>query len=189
MAKKSIKRRKGTLFIIAGLLLASGVFRLTGGVGQAVAREFEEFGASEVHSGTCVADLEPVLDAIRQRENTVAAREEELAVQLQKLSLAKAEIEKNFNALIAAEAELAATLTQVETSAETDLSKLTAVYESMKPKDAAALFEEMAPEFAAGFLSRMRSDTAADIMAGLKPQTAYTISVLLAGRNANLPKE
>ena len=48
--------------------------------------------------------------------------------------------------------------------------------------------EEMEPSFAAGFLARMRSDVAAGIMAGLKPETAYTISVILAGRNAKAPK-
>ena len=62
------------------------------------------------------------------------------------------------------------------------------IHENMKPKDAAALFEEMAPEFAAGFLGRMRPDAAGAVMAGLDPKTAYTISVLLAGRNADVPK-
>jgi flagellar motility protein MotE (MotC chaperone) len=35
----------------------------------------------------------------------------------------------------------------------------------------------------------MRPDAAAGIMAGLQPQTAYTISVVLAGRNAKVPTE
>jgi flagellar motility protein MotE (MotC chaperone) len=46
----------------------------------------------------------------------------------------------------------------------------------------------MDPDFAAGFLGRMRPAAAAGIMAGLSPQKAYTISVLLAGRNAQAPK-
>jgi flagellar motility protein MotE (MotC chaperone) len=58
----------------------------------------------------------------------------------------------------------------------------------MKPKDAAALFEEMDPGFAAGFLGRMRAVAAASVMAGLSPQTAYSVSVIMAGRNANAPK-
>ena len=76
-----------------------------------------------------------------------------------------------------------------DTAAEGDLARLTAVYENMKPKDAAALFEEMDPDFAAGFLGRMRADSAAGIMAGLSPPVAYSVSVLLAGRNANVPKK
>ena len=50
-------------------------------------------------------------------------------------------------------------------------------------------FEEMTPEFAAGFMARMRPDTAAAVMAGLEPATAYSISVVIAGRNARVPTE
>ena len=50
------------------------------------------------------------------------------------------------------------------------------------------MVEAMKPEFAAGFVGRMRPDAAADIMAGLKPEFAYSISVILAGRNANAKK-
>ena len=80
-------------------------------------------------------------------------------------------------------------LAVAEKAAEGDLSRLTSVYEAMKPKDAAALFEAMEPEFAAGFLGRMRPDAAAGIMTGLSPETAYMISVVLAGRNARAPTE
>ena len=54
---------------------------------------------------------------------------------------------------------------------------------------AAALFQLMEPSFAAGFLGRMRADAAAAILAGLEPDLAYSISVVLAGRNANVPRE
>ncbi|NHX27768.1 hypothetical protein HA397_27890, partial [Escherichia coli] len=84
----------------------------------------------------------------------------------------------------AAEDSLRATLTLAETAAESDLARLTAVYENMKPKDAAGLFEQMSPDFAAGFMGMMRPDAAAQIMAALDPATAYSISVVLAGRNA-----
>lgn len=47
----------------------------------------------------------------------------------------------------------------------------------------------MDPGFAAGFLGRMRPEAAAGIMTGLSPETAYTISVVLAGRNADVPRD
>ena len=47
----------------------------------------------------------------------------------------------------------------------------------------------MEPSFAAGFLGRMRADVAAAILAGLEPDLAYSISVELAGRNADVPRE
>ena len=66
---------------------------------------------------------------------------------------------------------------------------LVATTTATKPKDAAALFETMDPSFAAGFLSRMPADAAAGVLAGLSPEAAYTISVVMAGRNANAPQE
>ena len=56
------------------------------------------------------------------------------------------------------------------------------------PTDAANLFQTMSPDFAAGFLARMQPASAAAILTGLKPDTAYEVSVLLAGRNALVPK-
>jgi flagellar motility protein MotE (MotC chaperone) len=47
------------------------------------------------------------------------------------------------------------------------------------------LFERMSPDFAAGFLGRMRPEAAAAIMSGLPPELGYSISVLLASRNAD----
>ena len=81
-----------------------------------------------------------------------------------------------------------ATLSLADEASEKDILRLTSVYENMKPKDAAILFEQMEPNFAAGFLGRMRPDIAAEILSGLSPEVAYSISVILAGRNANVPK-
>ena len=104
------------------------------------------------------------------------------------LAVADEEIQRRLVVLEEAEKSLRSLLAIANTAAEDDLARLTAVYESMKPKDAAALFEKMEPAFAAGFLGRMRSDAAAGVMAGLTPETAYSISVILAGRNADVPK-
>jgi flagellar motility protein MotE (MotC chaperone) len=105
------------------------------------------------------------------------------------LAATRKEILQKLEALEDAEARLSGTISRVETGAEDDISRLTAVYENMKPKEAAELFSQMAPDFAAGFLARMRPDAAAAIMAGLTPRAAYAISVVLAGRNAGAPRE
>ncbi len=72
---------------------------------------------------------------------------------------------------------------------EKDIQNLTAVYQAMKPKDAAALFETMSPDFAAGFLGRMPPDSAAAILSGMSAEAAYGVSVIVAGRNADVPKD
>ncbi|SMX26289.1 hypothetical protein TRP8649_00362 [Pelagimonas phthalicica] len=206
--KKSKKKRpqrkaKGALSAIGALLLASAILRVGIGAGEAFARE----GGEDVHeepvkkmadtytpapaTPTTIPDEEimPLLKAMNEREARIAKREENVAVRMKALAAAEQEIDRKLAALEDAEERLRATMSLAQTAAEDDITRLTSVYANMKPKQAAALFEEMDPEFSAGFLARMKPDVAAAIMAGLSPNAAYTISVVLAGRNARVPKE
>ena len=182
---------RGALFVIAILLGASGLIRIGTGAGHALANVNGEETAEVAPTGpACEPDAGALamLEDLRAREARLASREAQIADRSQALSLAKAEIDEKIAALVAAEEKLSATLTLADQAADEDVARLVAVYEKMKPKDAASLFGEMDPDFAAGFLARMRPDAAAAVMAGLDPKAAYTISVLLAGRNANVPR-
>lgn len=182
---------RGTLFTIAILFLVSGSIRFWDGIGAAIALEMGA-GTEVAQAGeVCEADpgVEAALLAIQAREMRLAANEAALLDRTRALEAAEATVSAKLEELRAAEESLLATMTVSETAAEDDLTRLTLVYENMKPKEAAELFEQMDPEFAAGFLGRMRADAAANLMAGLNPETAYMISVLLAGRNARAPVE
>ncbi|WP_299971287.1 hypothetical protein [uncultured Roseobacter sp.] len=186
---------RGSTLLIAGLLVGSAALRIGAGAGQAVATE-TAVGTTEVVAPNTV-EVEPageqqeisnMLRAFQEREARLKERERQMEMRMKALSVADEQIERRLVNLQDAEESLRELLALADTAAEDDLARLTAVYESMKPKDAAALFEEMEPAFAAGFLGRMRPEAAAGIMAGLSPQAAYTISVILAGRNADVPK-
>jgi flagellar motility protein MotE (MotC chaperone) len=180
-------RPRGTLAVIAALLLASALVRLGEGVGHAMARAdapAPETGAPPQEGGVTPADLQRLLDEVTAREARVAADEAALADRRAALALVDAEIARKLDALAAAEDSLRRTLAIAETAAEDDIARLTRVYETMKPKQAAALFEQMDARFASGFLARMRPEAAAEIMAGLSPEAAHRLSVVFAGRNA-----
>lgn len=191
--KKKRRVGRGVLTLISLSLLLSFALRIGGEAGLAIAANVGEGDQaetemdSEMTSGA--AEVAELMDLLKAREARVAAREEAVADRERALEVARAEVIENLEALKSAEEDLAKLVTLSSTAAEDDLARLTSVYENMKPKEAAALFSEMAPEFAAGFLGRMRADAAAAIMAGLDPAQAYTISVLLAGRNTQAPKE
>lgn len=185
---------KGSLLVIAGFLMASAVVRVGSEAGQVLAREtpFDppiDVTQSDLQSCEQPADLRAMLAVFKEREERIQAREKEILNRLQALAVIEEEVTLKLHELASAEDELRALVVVADTAAEDDLSKLTNVYETMKPKEAAALFEQMDPDFAAGFLGRMRPEAAAGIMAGLSPQAAYTLSVVLAGRNANAPTE
>ena len=180
-------RARGTLTVIGALLLASALVRLGDGIGQALARATPEPPAAQEEPGKpCPGpeDLRILLDTLQEREARLAGREAALEDRMQALAIANEAAAARLAELAAAEDSLRRTLAIAETAAEDDLAGLTRVYETMKPKDAAALFERMDARFAAGFLARMRPEAGAGIMAGLSPEAAHAISVVLAGRNA-----
>lgn len=191
--KRRIRPARGTLFTIALLLVGSAVLRLGLSASEAIALEKKPSvqNADEVTATVCdtPGDLDGMLQAFQAREASIAEKEQQIKKRLQALAVADEKIEAKLAALTQAEENLRATLALADSAAENDLSQLTTVYENMKPKDAAALFEQMDPEFSAGFLGRMKPAVAASIMAGLSAERAYSISVILAGRNANVPKE
>ncbi len=195
---RSLRRQfalgRGALWTIAALMAISAMIRFGAGPGHALAKELANFKDQTAADGphpscTTPDELSGILDSVLLRERSVAEQEQDLASRMRTVELAEQEIRRNLLELEAAEERLARTISQAETASEDDLARLTSVYESMKPKDAAVLFQEMSPDFAAGFIGRMRPDAAAQLMAGLTPAAAYSISVVLAGRNAKTPKQ
>ena len=185
---KLVTRRSGgrsALMILALILAAAGALRVGAGIGEAMAGGADVEGAAPLN---CPQPPAAVAAALLGRQNEVKKREAELADRMAALALANQAIDKRMAELQVAEDSLKNTLSIADGAAEKDLARLTAVYEAMRPADAATLFQTMAPDFAAGFLSRMRPETAALVLAGMRPDKAYSISVLIAGRNATAPK-
>lgn len=184
---KSPRRKlgRGALVILALILASSGALRIGAGVGAAMANQAGDDTSVPLD---CPVPPAAVAAALVGRESQVKDQELLLEERMAALALAEQAISKRLVELQTAEEALKNTLTIADGAAEKDLARLTAVYEAMRPADAAALFQTMAPEFAAGFLGRMRPEIAASVLAGMKPDKAYSISVLIAGRNALAPK-
>jgi flagellar motility protein MotE (MotC chaperone) len=179
------KMGRGALVILSLILASSGALRIGAGVGAAMANSGTEHESLPLD---CPLPPAAVAAALVGREAHVKDQELALEERLAALALADQAISKRLLELQTAEEELKKTLSIADGAAENDLARLTAVYEAMRPADAAALFTTMAPEFAAGFLGRMRPEITAAVLAGMKPDKAYSISVLIAGRNATAPK-
>lgn len=182
------RQRSGVLTLISLLMIGSAVIRVGLEAGPAWAKAADSDGLDN-QPAVEARDVQVVLTQLLRREELLKQKEDALRDKEKALEIADQAIETRLAALLEAEENLRATLAVADKASENDLTRLTDVYQSMKPKDAAALFEAMDPTFAAGFLSRMPPDSAAAVLAGLSPQVAYTISVVMAGRNASAPKE
>jgi flagellar motility protein MotE (MotC chaperone) len=190
--KRGLFSGRGMLAILAVMLASSGALRMGHGIGAAMALDTgaQAEGATEAAAPlVCPEPPAAVVEALNARAAEVDAREAALEDRLAALDLAEQAIAARMTELEAAEASLKETIALADGAAEKDITNLVAVYEAMKPADAARLFDTMAAEFAAGFLGRMRPDAAAAILAGMTPESAYAVSALIAGRNALAPKD
>lgn len=185
MSAPNPKSGRSILVILSLILASSGAMRLGSGIGAALAGSTTQTATTPLN---CPLPPAALAAALTGREAQVKSQEDAVAERMAALTLADQAITKRMGELQIAEGELKKTLAIADGASEKDLSQLTAVYEAMKPADAAALFQTMAPAFAAGFLGRMQPASAAAVMAGMKPDKAYEVSVLLAGRNALAPK-
>ena len=191
--RKAPKSHRGTLLLLAALLVASGIIRLSGEATQAFAEEIEALvnGPQETSEENAlpappIEAIGPLVLALQERERRVKEQETVAAARIQELEAIEIRVQQQITTLRDAEERLEQVVAKAQDSAQTDVDRLTSVYENMKPADAAVLFEQMDPDFAAGFLARMTSNAAANVMSGLTPEKAYAISVILAGRNADL---
>lgn len=192
LRRRGRARTGNVSLVIALLLVTSAVVRLFDGTAQAIAKEVSGL-APDLHGvpdGSAPApsqEINALLSDLKDRSRQLDERRAALDLREKDLAAASLLVEQQMDRLATAESDLRALISLAETASEGDIAQLTSVYESMKPKEAAAVFEQMAPQFAAGFLGRMKPDAAARIFAGLQPATAYSISVILAGRNAGVP--
>ena len=183
------KRGLSVLQVITCLLIASAVLRFATEVGPAMANEGVDAPLEVAEPPADTGTTNTLLSALQARERRLTEREAQLTARMEAMRVAETGIEQKLVELVDAEARLSATIALADSAAETDLAQLTTVYENMKPREAADLFAQMPPRFAAGFLGMMRPDTAALIMTELDPEIAYAFSVVLAGRNAEVPTE
>lgn len=189
---------RGALVTLALLFLLSGALRVIDGAATAAT----DAGSGQDYVPTSAAHAPPrargadeaaalteAMAELKRREERVLEAEQRLADRMRALEVAEATADQKLRELSAAEERLRATMASAQSAAENDIAQLTSVYENMKPKEASEVFARMSPEFAAGFLGRMRADVAAQILSALDPEKAYSISLLLAARNANVPKQ
>lgn len=136
-----------------------------------------------------IEDADAFIQALREREENLIEQELEFQLRAQDLQVSERLVRDQIAKLEAVEEKLSQTLALADEAAENDIGQLTDVYEKMKPKSAAQIFEGMDPRFASGFLMAMRPESAAAIMSNLSSEKAYSVSVLMAARNARAPSE
>ena len=183
----------GGVGLIVLCFVGSAALRLTES-GAALAQEIGALAAAGPEAApelTCpvAEDADSLLAAIRDRSAQIASEEARLADRAQTLAVAETRLAEQLAAFEKARSDLEATLAMADGAAERDLDRMTTVYESMKPAEAAKIFERMDVTFAAGLLARMRPEVAAQVLAGMNADGAYALTLTIASRNSRVPVE
>jgi flagellar motility protein MotE (MotC chaperone) len=111
-------------------------------------------------------ELDARADAMAVRESILVATEKKLTARVAELQSLQASLER-----------LDAALTQKEDAGWQSLVK---VYETMKPKEAAAIFNDLAMPVLLPVLDRMKDTKAAAILAAMSPDKARDVTAELA---------
>ena len=154
------------------------------------AAALEQTKAQEEHSAAPAPDAEQcitgdVLTAINAKMEVLKHREAEMAEKETAFAEITKRLKKELAIIEAAKDSLAKDAQTRSELAQGDVTHLTTMYATMKPKQAAQIFNKMNPRFAAGFLREMKGQRAGLILATMDSQKAYEISLVLASRNAN----
>lgn len=188
---KRIDVKRLSLTLLMALLVVSGLTRIVSASLSSLPDGGDAQEPADARALLCPPsdEVAVLLGQIAGRDAELTARETAVAMREQDITVARQEIDGALTRLTEAEESLAARMQQSSTASEADIVRLVAVYEGMKPKDAAILFEAMDAGFASGFLSRMRPESASALFSYLTPEKAYALSAIMAGRNANAATE
>lgn len=126
---------------------------------------------------------EPALaDLLATERRALADRQAELELRAQMLAAAEKKAGEQIARLTAASKELAALLDKRASMAKADLQRLVAIYENMKPKDAARLLNETDPEILVDLLDLMQERRSAPILAEMEADKVNALTRTLALR-------
>ncbi len=125
-----------------------------------------------------------VLQAVNLKMAAFKLREDEMNSRESAFRAIEDRMKKQLEAVETAKAALDESLRYRKDIANADIAHLSAMYETMKPKQAARIFNEMDAKFAAGFLRQMKGGQAGLILANMQTTKAYQISLILASQGA-----
>ena len=134
-----------------------------------------------------------VLQSLAKRRDAIEAREQRLMQREALMEAAEQEMDRKISELAKLRAEIEGLLGQQQKVQEERLRSMVKIYESMKPKEAAAIFNTMDMDILLSVLSRMSERKSAPIFAAMSPQRAQEVTIQLVEQSQlpqlDLPQE
>ena len=127
-----------------------------------------------------------ILLELRQRRQELDRRDAAVAARESVLTAAEQKIAARIEELKTLQSQLTALDAARQQKEDANWQSLVKVYESMKPRDAAAIFNELAMPVLLPLVGRMKEAKAAAILAAMSPDKARDVTAQLAKSRAHL---
>ena len=135
------------------------------------------------------AEIE-LLQGLSKRRAALEAREREFALKEQTLAAAEQKLDAKIKALETLKVTVEGLLAQQSKQEDERVGSLVKIYESMKPREAAAILGDLESDILLDVIERMKESKSASILALLDPSRAKTITEeLMARRRPHKPDE
>lgn len=132
-------------------------------------------------AGLSPAELR-ILQNLSERRGQLDARDVDFETQLPLLIAAEAKADERIAELTALRTEIQGLLGQVSEREQAEVNRLVAVYQAMRPRDAAPVFSRLPDSVRLPVAAAMRPRALAAIMAEMEPDAARTLTERLARR-------
>ena len=123
-----------------------------------------------------------VLQSLGERRGQLDSREQAIDTQSKLLTAAELKLDAKIKALTALKAELQGLVTTTNTQQKEEANRLVAVYEKMKPKDAAPIMSALDDKVRLPVAAQMKPQILASILANMEPGEAKKLTEKLAER-------
>ena len=123
-----------------------------------------------------------VLQSLGERRGQLDTREQAIDTQSKLLTAAELKLDAKIKALMALKAELQGLVATTSTQQKEEANRLVAVYEKMKPKDAAPIMAALDDKVRLPVAAQMKPQTLASILANMPPAEAKKLTEKLAER-------
>lgn len=152
---------------------------------QDLSRVFAAFASSGDLLQGCgdVPEAVALAEELRDRALRIERYMESIDARKAELAVAEASLRQRLTELKARKGDIGSRRDDASEAVRTDIERLVAVYDQMKPAEAAAVLTNLPADFAAEILMRVRPETGARIIASVEPRQAALLTAQMGARS------
>lgn len=136
-----------------------------------------------------VPEIVALVEDLRIRQDRIAKALQGLDARRDDIESARAALQAELQRLSAVQDRRPLSKTRVQNEIEADVDRIVALYQAMKPRDAADVIASLPEAFAAELLIRVAPDVGARIIAEVEPERAAILTTYMGARSAEKLRE